>query len=41
VRATLPIVRRKFHQTQRAILAALKASLEARRDAADPGARRD
>lgn len=33
IRAMLPIVRRRFHQTQRAILAALKASLEMERDA--------
>jgi uncharacterized protein YndB with AHSA1/START domain len=32
VRAMLPIIRRKFHQTQRAILAALKESLETHRD---------
>jgi hypothetical protein len=30
----LPIIRRKFHQTQRAILAALKQSLEPHRDVA-------
>jgi hypothetical protein len=40
VRAMLPIVRRKFRQTQRAILAALKQSLETQRDAVDLGARR-
>jgi uncharacterized protein YndB with AHSA1/START domain len=28
VRAMLPVIRRKFHQTQRAILTALKAALE-------------
>ena len=31
VRAMLPIIRRKFHQTQRAILVALKESLESHR----------
>ena len=33
VRAMLPIIRRRFHQTQRAILAALKESLETHRGA--------
>jgi uncharacterized protein YndB with AHSA1/START domain len=40
IRAMLPIVRRKFHQTQRAILAALQVSLETQRDAAELGVRR-
>lgn len=40
VRAMLPIVRRKFHQTQQAILAAPKASVETQREAVDLGARR-
>ena len=35
VRAALPLIRRKFHQTQRAILAALKESLETHGDAAE------
>jgi hypothetical protein len=39
VRATLPIIRRKFHQTQRAILAALKASLETQRSTVEPSVR--
>jgi len=34
VRAMLPMIRRKFHQTHRAILAALKESLETHRDGA-------
>ena len=33
VRAMLPIIRRRFHQTQRAILAALKESIETHRGA--------
>ncbi len=40
VRAMLPIIRRKFHQTQQAILVALKQSLETQRDAVDLGVRR-
>jgi hypothetical protein len=40
VRAMLPIIRRKFHQTQRAILAAPKQSLETHADAVHPGVRR-
>lgn len=40
VRAMLPIIGRKFHQTQRAILAALRESLERHSDAIDLGARR-
>jgi hypothetical protein len=39
VRAMLPFVGRKLHQTQRAILAALKHSLETQRDAVDLGTR--
>lgn len=37
VRAMISIIRRKFHQTQRAILAGLKESLEAQRDSIGPG----
>lgn len=37
VRAMLPIMRRKFHRTQQAILAALKESLETQRDSVDLG----
>lgn len=37
VRAMLPFIRRKFHQTQRAILFGLKESLEAQRDSIGPG----
>lgn len=37
VRAMIPIIRRKFHQTQRAILAGLKESLEAPRDSIGTG----
>jgi len=33
VRAMLPIIRRKFHETQRGILAALKESLDTHRNA--------
>lgn len=40
VRAALPMIRRKFHRTQRAILTALKASVETQRDAVDLGVRR-
>jgi uncharacterized protein YndB with AHSA1/START domain len=35
VRPMLPMIRRKFHQTQRAILAALKESFETHDDAAE------
>jgi hypothetical protein len=31
VRAMLPVIRRKFHQTQRAILRALQAAVESER----------
>lgn len=37
VHAMIPIIRRKFHQTQRAILTGLKESLEAQRDSIGPG----
>jgi hypothetical protein len=37
VRAMLPILRRKFHQTQQAILTGLKESLEAQPDNIAPG----
>jgi hypothetical protein len=37
VRAMLPLIRRRFHQAQRAILAALKESVEAAADLAAPG----
>jgi uncharacterized protein YndB with AHSA1/START domain len=37
VRAMIPIIRRKFHQTQRPILVGLKESLEAQRDKIGPG----
>jgi hypothetical protein len=40
VRAMVPIIRRKFHRTQRVILAALKQSLETQRHADDLGVRR-
>jgi hypothetical protein len=41
VRAMVPIIRRrKFHRTQRVILAALKQSLETRRHADDLGVHR-
>jgi uncharacterized protein YndB with AHSA1/START domain len=36
MRAMLPMIRRKFHQTQRAILAALKDSLGTHGDVAEP-----
>ncbi len=36
VRAMMPIIRRKFHQAQRAILSGLKASLEAERESFGP-----